>query len=69
MQIPSELPQENETVDPHEDGECRESLYRTKWLAAHNRLHALAHGEAVPNWWTDYLAELEFADTEAKLLA
>ena len=68
MQTTGELPQENQTA-PHEEGECRESFYRTKWLAAHNRLHALAHGEANPDWWNEYLEELEFADMDARLIA
>jgi len=65
----NDITQENQTNHPHDDTQCKESLYRSKWLAAHNRLHDLAHGEASPNWWADYLAELEFADTEAKLVA
>jgi hypothetical protein len=43
----------------------KESLYRTQWLMAHNRLHAIAHtkdGIDIAREWEGYLAELRLAD-------
>jgi hypothetical protein len=48
--------------------EQKESLYRTKWLMAHNHLHTIVHDpSAKPNEvWADYLKELEAAEEIAK---
>jgi len=44
------------------------SLYRTKWLMAHNRLHAAVHGQSVPltDSWNDYLRELQQSEAIAR---
>ncbi|MGA2990531.1 MAG: hypothetical protein ABSD88_08650 [Candidatus Korobacteraceae bacterium] len=44
------------------------SLYRTKWLMAHNRLHTAVHdpSASLPDIWRDYLKELETAETVAQ---
>jgi hypothetical protein len=45
----------------------RESLYRTRWLAAHNSLHSLVHGEK-PNLneiWSGYLEQLRSSEEVA----
>ena len=60
---------EEDNSDRRDGLETRESLYRAKWLIAHNRLHDLAHGKVDPNCWADYLEELEFADMPSELLA
>jgi hypothetical protein len=39
----------------------RESLYRTRWLMAHNRLHAIAHKS-----WKDYLKELKTSEAVSR---
>lgn len=39
----------------------RESLYRTRWLMAHNRLHEIANKS-----WKDYLKELRSSEAVAK---
>lgn len=50
---------------------CRESLYRMRWLMAHNRLHEIVHkGELVESekpskQWNEYLADLNAADEVA----
>ena len=47
------------------------SLYRTRWLMAHNRLHGLFHeggllkAEEHRGEWEAYLAELRTAETVA----
>lgn len=45
-----------------------ESLYRTRWLMAHNRLHEAAHGQSVPltDLWKGYLEELSTSLDVAK---
>ena len=55
-------------VAPSEASSSKESLYRTKWLMAHNRLHDLAHnGSLVPTTvWEEYLNELKSAEAVAK---
>jgi hypothetical protein len=49
----------------HTKASCKESLYRTRWLMAHNRLHALVNDDD-PNspreTWNEYLRELETAE-------
>ena len=53
----------------HTGASCEESLYRTRWLMAHNRLHALAHGEEVgsaQDAWNEYLTELETSEEVAR---
>jgi hypothetical protein len=45
----------------------KESLYRTMWLMAHNRLHTLTHDSSVE--WKQYLRELRLAKTVAKTSA
>jgi len=47
--------------------EQKESLYRTRWLMAHNRLHEIAHkGDPNPDLdFDDYLAELRTAESVA----
>lgn len=51
--------------------ENQESLYRTRWLMAHNRLHGVCHAEGWEGWvdqkqldaqWEEYLAELQTAE-------
>jgi len=46
----------------------KESLYRTMWLMAHNRLHAVVHDSSVslPDAWRDYLKDLRSSKTVAK---
>jgi hypothetical protein len=48
--------------------ETKESLYRTKWLMAHNHLHTVVHEPSCSpaKEWDDYLRELETAGTVAK---
>lgn len=41
----------------------RESLYRTKWLIAHNALDAIARKSPA---WRDYLKKLRSAEEVAK---
>ena len=45
----------------------KESIYRTRWLMAHNRLHAAVHENSVslPDLWNDYLKELESSEEVA----
>jgi hypothetical protein len=50
-----------------EDSKSESSLYRTRWLMAHNILHAIVHeGEwvkpAFAQQWEKYLAELAASD-------
>jgi hypothetical protein len=42
----------------------RETLYRMKWLSAHNYLHALVHDPSSRPAivWDQYLDELQWAD-------
>ena len=48
-----------------------ESLYRTRWLMAHNRLHAIVHQDElakldqIKRQWRKYLAELKTAEDVA----
>jgi hypothetical protein len=44
------------------------SLYRTKWLMAHNRLHAVVHGPStsLAELWSAYLGELQSAEEVAQ---
>ncbi len=51
--------------------ENQESLYRTRWLMAHNRLHSVCHAEDMDGWMDKkqleaqlekYLAELHSAE-------
>ena len=47
----------------------RESLYRTKWLMAHNRLHDIVHSKSnVPLAvvWDEYLKELQSSEVVAE---
>jgi hypothetical protein len=51
--------------------ELSASVYRTRWLIAHNCLHALVHGgttdrRALQRAWQSYLAELRTSDEIAK---
>ena len=49
----------------HTGASCQESLYRTRWLLAHNRLHALAHdggSASAEDLWKEYLAELQTSE-------
>jgi hypothetical protein len=46
----------------------KESLYRTKWLMAHNRLHEIVHSKTakpLADLWKEYLDELQSAETVA----
>ena len=47
----------------------KESLYRTRWLMAHNRLHEIVYGDVskaeTPQHWDGYLAELRTAKSVA----
>jgi Zn-dependent peptidase ImmA (M78 family) len=48
--------------------ESESSLYRTRWLMAHNRLHVIVHQtemakpENLTRQWDEYLAELAASD-------
>jgi hypothetical protein len=48
--------------------ETASSLYRTRWLMAHNRLHAIVHEadlakpDNLTRQWNEYLAELAASD-------
>jgi len=56
----------------HTQASCKESLYRTLWLMAHNRLHALANDldPASPKeQWDAYLKEMESAENVASTRA
>jgi hypothetical protein len=55
------------TLEPQTEA-SRESLYRTKWLIAHNRLHDIVHGKAqkpLVEVWKEYLNELQTAEEVA----
>jgi hypothetical protein len=45
----------------------KDSLYRTKWLMAHNSLHRIVHesGSIPSEVWNDYLNQLESAEEVA----
>ena len=49
--------------------EQQESLYRTRWLMAHNRLHEIVYGDVskaeTSQHWDGYLAELRTAESVA----
>ena len=47
------------------------SLYRTRWLMAHNRLHATVHDPkaSLTDSWNEYLKELESSEDVAKMPA
>lgn len=47
------------------------SLYRTKWLMAHNRFHAAVHEPKVSltDSWNEYLKELASSEEVAKIPA
>lgn len=49
----------------------KESLYRTKWLMAHNRLHRIAHDPSatVADEWKGYLNDLGTAESVASRAA
>jgi hypothetical protein len=53
------------------NAELESSLYRTRWLMAHNRLHAIVHEadlakpENLARQWNEYLAELAASDEVA----
>ena len=48
------------------DPKCRENLYRTRWLAAHNNLHDIVHkGTISREAWRKYQEELANADQTA----
>lgn len=61
-----------QTQDPSEINESGSSflasLYRTRWLMAHNRLHAVVYGSSVPltESWKEYLNELQQAGAIAR---
>jgi hypothetical protein len=44
------------------------TLYRTQWLLAHNRLHAIvqAHSDFLKGEWEGYLHDLQSSETVAK---
>lgn len=44
------------------------SLYRTKWLMAHNRLHVIVHepSASLAENWSAYLSELQSAEKMAQ---
>ncbi len=49
-----------------DNGEHTAAQYRTRWLLAHNRLHAVAHeGRPAVEEWDGYLEELKTADEVA----
>lgn len=58
----------NETAALHPS---MESVYRTKWLIAHNCLHKIAHDhpDLLKGEWDGYLSELESAEAIASKLA
>lgn len=47
------------------------SLYRTKWLLAHNRLHDVTqeHSDLLKGDWEKYLQELQSSDAVASQAA
>ena len=56
------------------DNLSSEALYRTRWLMAHNRLHAMVHGQdqdsgSLADSWNEYLRELETSEVVAQLPA
>jgi hypothetical protein len=64
----SEVLSKAETI-LHTVTSCREPLYRTRWLMAHNRLHAIVHesfSSELMDSWNEYLKELENAEAIAK---
>jgi hypothetical protein len=54
----------NEIVAFHPAGISTESLYRTRWLMAHNRLHDAAHKDipVTQAFFEEYLAELRASE-------
>jgi hypothetical protein len=65
------MPVPKATNNNHATIESKESLYRTKWLMAHNRLHTLLHKSpaSVTDEWGAYLKDLRFSETAAKIPA
>lgn len=56
----------------HTKTSCKESVYRTRWLMAHNRLHSLANdleSNSPREVWDKYLKELETAEDIASTSA
>lgn len=61
-------------LETHEDRRSQnekangESLYRTKWLMAHNALHKIIHDPKASQQdvWNDYLKDLESSEEVAK---
>ena len=59
----------HETTEPMEP--APQSLYRTRWLMAHNRLHEIIHSgdpktkTSLARRWDEYLAELRTAKSIA----
>jgi hypothetical protein len=51
-----------------ESAPSTESLYRTRWLMAHNRLHTIAHNSSASasDTWNLYLKDLSQAEEIAK---
>lgn len=54
--------------DQKDDPQYLASLYRTRWLMAHNRLHGAVHSKdaLTPDEWQRYLDELATAPEVAK---
>lgn len=47
-------------LDVRDNGEGSASLYRTRWLLAHNRFHAVVHDDkSASEQWNNYLEELK----------
>ncbi|MEJ0071348.1 MAG: hypothetical protein WDO24_24320 [Pseudomonadota bacterium] len=63
------MPFDDPSIDSVERPETDpESLYRTRWLMAHNRLHEIVHAAEPADkakLWADYLADLEKAEEVA----
>jgi hypothetical protein len=57
-----------DTDDKKTDPDYLVSLYRSRWLMAHNRLHAVVHdgSTSAAEQWDRYLEDLEKADEVAK---
>lgn len=55
---------DTEKSETSPDSASRETLYRMKWLSAHNCLHALVHDplSRPALVWDHYLDELQWAD-------
>jgi hypothetical protein len=65
MQVESQTHPDHSSHDPESNGE---SLYRTKWLMAHNALHEIINDpKASPkDVWASYLKKLQSSEEVAR---